>query len=686
MPLERVRNIGIMAHIDAGKTTLTERILYYSGVNYRIGEVHEGTATMDWMVQEQERGITITSAATTCFWNEHRINIIDTPGHVDFTAEVERSLRVLDGAVGVFCGVAGVQPQSETVWRQARKYNIPIVAFVNKMDRPGADFRRVVEDIRTRLDANAVPIQLPLGSEKDFAGVIDLVRREALFFDEADKGVTITRQGIPGEFAEAAAEARQFLFECLAELDEHMMECFLEGIEPTEADFENALRRGVLQGDLVPVTCGSALRNKGVQPLLDAVVTCLPSPLDIWDINGVDPKTGKKVTRHVGDAQPFSALVFKILSDPFMGQLVFFRVYSGTARSGQTVLSARTGRKVRLSRLLQMHANHREDREEIFSGDIAATLGLKDVTTGDTLCDPKAPIMLEAVKFPEPVIAMSVEPRSSKDRDKLFEALGKLAAEDPTFRIRTDKETGQTIVAGMGELHLEIIRDRLSREFNIDANFGRPEVAYRETIRKPARGDGKFVRQTGGHGQYGHVVIHIEPKEQGAGVTVEFKVPGGHIPREFYKAVEEGIRETAESGVRTAYPLVDFHVDVLDGSYHPVDSSELAFKIAGAIALKQAARQAGLIVLEPYMQIEIVTPEQHLGEVIGDLSSRRGRVLEVTAEPGSSTLRAAVPLASLFGYATALRSLTKGRAVFAAEPSHFEPVPATLEQEILEKI
>ncbi|NOY81168.1 MAG: elongation factor G [Kiritimatiellaeota bacterium] len=686
VPLARVRNIGIMAHIDAGKTTLTERILYYTGVNYQLGEVHEGTATMDWMVQEQERGITITSAATTCFWNDYRINIIDTPGHVDFTAEVERSLRVLDGAVAVFCGVAGVQPQSETVWRQARRYGIPILAFVNKMDRIGADFQKAVSDIRRKLEANAVPIQLPVGAEGEFAGVVDLVNQEALYFDEEDLGATIRRGPVPQDMVEEVREARTYLLECLAEVDDQMMEKFLAEETPSPEQFNTSLRAAVVSGDVVPVLCGSAFRNKGVQPLLDAVAALLPSPLDVWDISGTDPASGENVTRHVGDAQPFAALVFKLMADPFMGKLVFFRVYSGTVHKGMSVLNARTGKKVRIGRLLQMHANHREDRDEIFSGDIAASLGLSDVTTGDTLCSPEAPIQLESVNFPDPVMSIAIEPKTAAERDRLFAALGTLAAEDPTFRVRTDTETGQTVVSGMGELHLDVIRDRLFREFKVEANVGRPEVAYRETICNAADGNGKFIRQTGGRGQYGHVILRVEPRETGHGLTIENRIVGGVIPKDYHKAVEGGIRETAEGGVRTGYPLVDFHADILDGSYHAVDSSELAFKIAASLALKQAVTKAGLRLLEPVMRLELSTPEENLGDVIGDLNGRRGRIVEVVSEPGVARLIAFVPLAELFGYATVLRSLTKGRAVFSAEPSRFEPAPRKVEEAILAKL
>ena len=683
-PLARVRNTGIMAHIDAGKTTLSERILYYTGVSYQMGEVHEGTATMDWMVQEQERGITITSAATTCIWNEHRINIIDTPGHVDFTAEVERSLRVLDGAVAVFCGVAGVQPQSETVWRQARKYSIPIVAFVNKMDRNGADFARVVENMRETLETNAVPIQLPVYEDDAFAGVVDLVTRSAVTFDEDDLGVQPRTGPVPVGMADDVDVAREYLIECLAEVDDVILGCFLSDVQPDEEQLSAALRRATLAGDVVPVTCGSAFKNKGVQPLLDAVTACLPSPLDVPATEGVDPRSGGAVQRHVGDDQPFAALAFKVTSDPYMGRLVYFRVYSGTAERGMSVYNSRTGKKLRLGRLLQMHANRREDQERIFSGDIAATLSVADIATGDTLCCRAEPILLESVSFPEPVISMAIEPKTSGARDELLASLSLLAAEDPTFRVRTDRETGQTIVCGMGELHLEVIRDRLVREFNVPANVGRPEVAYREAILRGASGDGKFVRQSGGRGQYGHVIIEVEPAARGNGVTVEHKIVGGRVPKEFLPAVERGIRQAAEGGILAGYPLVDLQVTVLDGSYHPVDSSDIAFSIAGSLALKEAATRAGIRLLEPVMHVEITTPEEHLGDTIADLSARRGRITEVDSQPNGTQVAARVPLAEMFGYATALRSLSRGRATFTAEPSHFGDLPQELQKQLLE--
>ena len=686
VPLERVRNLGIMAHIDAGKTTLTERILYYTGVNYHLGEVHEGTATMDWMIQEQERGITITSAATTCSWNDHRINIIDTPGHVDFTAEVERAPRVLDGAVAVFCAVAGVQPQSETVWRQARRYNIPVLAFVNKMDRTGADFDRVVTDIREKLNTNAVPVQLPFGAEETFAGVLDVLTRECVTFSGEDQGLTVSRRPAPEEWLPALDRARETLVECLAEVDERIMERFLDDQTPTEQELRDALRRCTISGEVVPVLCGSAFHNQGVQPLLDSIVAYLPSPLDIWDIRGVEPVGRHPLTRHVGDRQPFAALAFKLMGDPYMGQLVFFRVYSGTARKGMVVRNVRTGRDVRLGRLVQMHANHREDRDEIFSGDIAAALGLRNTVTGDTLCAPENPILLESVSFPEPVLAMAIEPRSAQERDRLTMALDQLAAEDPTFRVRSDPETGQTIVSGMGELHLDIIRDRLLREFSVDARVGRPRVAYRETVTAPARAETRFVRQTGGRGQYAHVVLEVAPLDNGAGLVVQNSLAGGRIPADFLPALEQGIREAAGTGVLAGYPLVDLEVTVRDGSHHPVDSTDIAFKIVGSMALREAATKAEPVLLEPLMAVEITTPGDHLGDVIADLSSRRGRITEVDSQQDATQVAAQIPLAELFGYATRLRSLSRGRAAFTAEPCRFEPVPQQLQTQLLETV
>ena len=685
VPLKQVRNIGIMAHIDAGKTTVTERILYYTGVNYKIGEVHEGTATMDWMVQEQERGITITSAATTCFWNKYRINIIDTPGHVDFTAEVERSLRVLDSAVAVFCAVGGVQPQSETVWRQANKYNVPTMAFVNKMDRTGADFHAVVEDMRNKLNATAIPIQLPIGAEAEFAGVIDIVNEKAIFFDGDEMGATMRIEDIPADRAEEATMARQYMVECLSEIDEHLMKLFLDDIEPSTDEIKAAIRRCVISCDITPVLCGTAFKNKGVQPLLDCVLEYLPSPVDIWKVEGTHPKTEEEVVRHVGDNEPFAALAFKIMTDPYVGKLTFFRVYSGTVARGMSVYNPRTRKRERLGRLLQMHANSREEIDAVFSGDIAAAVGLKNITTGDTICLEADPIVLESMSFPEPVIAIAIEPKTASDRDKLHASLASLSEEDPTFTFKTDDETGQTIIAGMGELHLDIITDRLIREFSVQATTGKPEVAYREAISKPADANTKFVRQSGGRGQYGHVIIHVEPMERGHGVTVENKVVGGNIPREYIKPVEQGIREAAMTGVITGSPVIDFHVEIRDGSHHAVDSSEMAFKIAGSMAFKEACKSAGVNVLEPIMNLEITTPEDHMGDVISDITSRRGMIKEVDTQGNTTKVLALAPLAELFGYATALRSLSRGRAAYSMEPSHFEKVPASVQEKIVEK-
>ncbi len=685
--LKRVRNIGIMAHIDAGKTTLSERILYYCGVSYKIGEVHEGTATMDWMEQEQERGITITSAATTCSWNEHRINIIDTPGHVDFTAEVERSLRVLDGAVAVFCAVGKVQPQSETVWRQAQKYNVPVVVMVNKMDRTGADFHAVVDDIRFKLGATPVPLQIPIGAEGDFAGVIDIIRQKAIYFDGDEMGAKMRVEEVPEEYKGKTEEARHYMVECLAEVDDDIMELFLNDEFPDEKLIRKATREATVAAKIVPVACGSAFKNKGVQPLLDIVIDYMPSPLDVWEIHGTDPKTEKPVTRHVGDNQPFSALIFKIMNDPFVGKLTFMRVYSGVATRGMSVYNPHSGKRERLGRLLQMHANSREERDAVYSGDIAAVVGFKKVTTGNTVCDEKDQIVLESMSFPEPVISIAVEPKTTADRDKLYKALGALSDEDPTFTVRSDEETGQTIIAGMGELHLEIIQDRLVREFKVECNTGAPEVAYREAILKEAEANTKFARQSGGRGQYGHVIIKLYPKERGHGVTVENKVVGGRIPKEFIKPTENGIRDAAKTGILAGYPLVDFHVEILDGSYHAVDSSEMAFKIAGSMAMKEAAKAAGLVLLEPIMKVEITTPDENMGDLIGDITSRRGSIVEVDSDYQELFTRilAHVPLSELFGYATAIRSLSRGRASYSMEPSHFDPVPKTIQEKVMEK-
>ena len=681
-----VRNIGIMAHIDAGKTTLTERILFYCGVNYKIGDTHEGTATMDWMEQERERGITITSAATTCFWKNHRINIIDTPGHVDFTAEVERSLRVLDGAVAVFCSVGKVQPQTETVWRQAQKYHVPIVALINKMDRTGADFDGAVKEIQTKLGANPIPVTLPIGREGDFKGVIDVFANKAYYFDSSDQGVTITEGEVPAELQAYRDSTFENNVERLAEVDDEVMELYLEGEIPEVDMLRAALRRATLKAKAVPVAAASAFKCRGVQPLLDAVVDYLPSPVDIWDITGSDPATGAELTRHAGDMQPFAALVFKIMSDPFVGKLYYFRIYSGVAKQGMTVLNPRTGKKERLGRLLQMHANSREERDEIYSGDIAAAVGLRNVTTGDTICLETDPIVLESMNFPEPVISVAVEPKSSGDRDKLTKGLIALSDEDPTFRINSNEETGQTIISGMGELHLEIIIDRLIREFKVEANTGAPQVAYREALSKPAESDMKFVRQSGGRGQYGHCIINLIPGEPGSGIIIENKVVGGNIPKEYIKPIENGIREAAASGVLAGYPVIDFKVEIIDGSYHPVDSSEMAFKVAGSMAFKDAAKKSGISLLEPIMKVELTTPDENMGDLIGDLNSRRGAIVEINAGENSFTrVQANVPLSELFGYATAIRSLSRGRATYSMEPAHFERVPKQIQDKIVEK-
>jgi len=684
--LKETRNIGIMAHIDAGKTTLTERILFYTGVNYKIGDTHEGTATMDWMAQERERGITITSAATTCYWKGHRVNIIDTPGHVDFTAEVERSLRVLDGAVAVFCAVGKVQPQTETVWRQAQKYNVPIVALINKMDRTGADFDGAVREIKTKLGATPVPVMLPIGCEASFEGVIDVLGNKALYFSDEDKGVTIIEKELTDDQKERREAAFRHLVECLAEVDDEIMEVFLNDQTPSIDDLRQAMRRATVKARVVPVAAASAFKNKGIQPLLDVVTDYLPSPLDIWDIKGTNPDTGEAITRHVGDLQPFSALVFKIMSDPFVGKLFYFRVYSGVATQGMTMLNPRTGKRERMGRLLQMHANNRVEREEIFSGDIAAAVGLKNVTTGDTLCLESDPIVLESMFFPEPVISIAVEPKTSGDRDKLNKGLIALAEEDPTFQVRSDEETGQTIISGMGELHLEIILDRLVREFKVEANTGAPQVAYREALTKTGHADCKFVRQTGGHGQYGHCIIDVTPLERGAGIIIENKVVGGNIPKEFIKPIENGIREAAAGGVLAGYPVIDFKVEIIDGSYHPVDSSEMAFKIAGSMAFKEAAKKAGIELLEPIMKVELTTPDENMGDLIGDLTSRRGSIVEINSGENSfDRIVANVPLSELFGYATAIRSLSRGRASYSMEPAHFEKVPKQVQDKIVEK-
>ncbi len=686
VPLDRTRNIGIMAHIDAGKTTTTERILYYTGINYKIGEVHEGTATMDWMVQEQERGITITSAATTCLWRDHRVNIIDTPGHVDFTIEVERSLRVLDGAVGVFCSVGGVEPQTETVWRQADKYQVPRIAFVNKMDRLGADFFRVVQMIKDRLGARAVPLQLPIGAEDKFIGVIDLVRMKAIVWEDESLGAKFRDEAIPEELASAAAEYREKLIEAAADSDETIMEKYLEGHEISEAELTKAIRSATLAIKIIPVLCGSAFRNKGVQPLLDAVIEYLPSPLDIPPVKGIDPDTQAPDERPAKDDAPFSALAFKIMTDPFVGTLSFFRVYSGSLSAGASVYNSTKGKRERIGRLLKMHANKREEIKEVYAGDIAAGVGLRTATTGDTLCDENDPIILESIEFPEPVISIAIEPKSKADQEKLGLSLQKLAAEDPSFRVRTDEETGQTIISGMGELHLEIIVDRLLREFNVGANVGKPQVAYKETVRKAVEQQGKFIRQTGGRGQYGDVWIKLEPQQPGAGFEFVDAIKGGSIPREYIPAVEKGVKEATENGALAGYPMVDVKVTLFDGSYHDVDSSEIAFKIAGSMAFKEAARKASPVLLEPIMSVEVVVPEDFMGDVIGDLNSRRGKVLGMDTRPAAQAIDARVPLAQMFGYATDLRSMTQGRATYTMQFSHYEPVPANVAEGIIAKL
>jgi elongation factor G len=683
VPLERIRNIGIVAHIDAGKTTTTERILFYTGRVHRLGEVDEGSATMDWMVQERERGITITSAATTCFWRDHRINIIDTPGHVDFTIEVERSLRVLDGAVVILSGVEGVQPQSETVWRQADRYHVPRILYVNKMDRVGADFLRVVEMVRERLGAPAVPVQLPVGSEEAFQGVVDLVRMKSILYLD-DLGTRSSETAIPPEMRDLVEAYREKLLEAAAECDDAVMAKYLDGQPLSEADLKRALRKGTLAGKLVPVLAGSSFRNKGVQPLLDAVVDYLPSPLDVGAVRGTNPRTGEPEERPVDEQAPFCALAFKIMTDPYVGKLTYFRVYSGTLRAGSYVFNATRGVRERVSRILLMHANHREDIPEATAGNVVAAVGLRETTTGDTLCEESAPIVLEPIQFPEPVISVAVEPKTKADSDKLSAALAKLAEEDPSFRVRFDPETGQTLIAGMGELHLEIITDRLVREFKVEAHVGRPQVAYRETIRQPARGEGRFIRQTGGRGQYGHAVVEIEPLPRGGGFEFVDRITGGVIPKEFIKPVEEGVREAMETGVLAGYPVVDVRVTLVDGSYHEVDSSELAFKIAGSLAFKDAAQKAKPVLLEPVMKVEVTTPEAYMGDVLADLNARRGRIQAMEQRQGLRVITALVPLAEMFGYATDLRSRTQGRAVYTMEFSHYEEVPATVAEQVLQ--
>ncbi len=674
-----------MAHIDAGKTTTTERILFYTGVSHRMGEVHDGAATMDWMEQERERGITITSAATTCFWRDHRINIIDTPGHVDFTIEVERSLRVLDGAVAVFDSVQGVEPQSETVWRQADKYRVPRIAFMNKMDRIGADFFASVQSMVDRLGANPVPIQLPIGREADFKGSIDLITMKAYVYDDETLGAKYKVEEIPAHLLEQAQQYREKMLEAVAEHDEQVLERYLNGEALTEAEIQRAIRAGTIAMKVTPVLCGASFKNKGVQQLLDRVVDFLPSPLDIPPVVGVDPNTGKELKRQPSDDEPFAALAFKIMTDPFAGQLTYFRVYSGTLKTGTSVYNATKTTKERIGRLLKMHANKREEIEEVYAGDIAAAVGLKGATTGDTLCDEKHPILLEVMKFPEPVISMAIEPKTKQDQEKLGFSLQKLAQEDPSFRVRTDEETAQTIISGMGELHLEIIVDRLLREFKVEANVGKPEVAYRETIRRRAEAEGKYIKQTGGRGQYGHVVMTVEPSEPGAGFEFVNKVVGGAIPREYIPAIEKGVRERMESGVLAGYPVRDVRVTITDGSYHDVDSNEMAFKIAASMGFQEACRKADPVLLEPIMKVEVLVPQEYMGDVIGNLNGRRGKIQGIKVRAGSQAIDAAVPLSEMFGYATDLRSRTQGRATYSMEFERYELVPKQIAEQIIAK-
>jgi len=680
--LDKIRNIGIMAHIDAGKTTTTERILFYTGKLHKIGEVHDGAATMDWMVQEQERGITITSAATSCRWRDCQINIIDTPGHVDFTVEVERSLRVLDGAVAVFCSVGGVEPQSETVWRQADKYGVPRIAFINKMDRVGADFYRGIKMIKERLGANPVALQMPIGVEDEFRGVVDLVRNKAIIYLD-DLGVDIQETAIPPELAEEAQALRSRLIEAVAEADEVLMVKYLENEDLTEKEIIEGIRKATLGVKMVPVLCGSAFKNKGVQPLLDAIVDYLPSPTEVPPIRGINPESGAEITREARDEEPFTALAFKIMADPYVGKLTFFRVYSGHLKSGSYVFNTAKNRRERIGRILRMHANHREDIAEVFTGDIVAAVGLKATSTGDTLCDEKAPVFLESMDFPEPVIQVAIEPKTKVDQEKMGVALQKLAEEDPTFRVSTDVETGQTLISGMGELHLEIIIDRMLREFNVEANVGRPQVAYKETIRKKVKAEGRFIRQTGGRGQYGHVVLEIEPREPGSGYEFTSKIIGGVIPKEYIPAVDAGVKEAMENGVLAGFPMVDIGVALLDGSYHEVDSSEMAFKIAGSIGFKNAAGKAEPVLLEPLMKVEVVVSDEYTGDVIGDINSRRGRIEEMEPRNGMQVIHALVPLAEMFGYATDLRSRTQGRGTYTMQFSHYAEVPQNIAEGII---
>ncbi len=682
--LEKTRNIGIMAHIDAGKTTTTERILFYTGVNHKIGEVHDGAATMDWMDQEQERGITITSAATTCYWKGHRINIIDTPGHVDFTVEVERSLRVLDGAIAVLTARGGVEPQTETVWRQAEKYGVPRMAYVNKMDSTGADFFNVMHMMQERLNANPVAIQLPIGVEDTFCGVVDLVKMDAIIYED-DLGKVSDEVAIPDELQAQAEEYREKLLEALAETDDELMEKYLGGEELTEDEICSAIRKATIACQICPVTCGSSFKNKGVQPMLDAVVAYMPAPTDIPDIKGTNPETGEEDSRPSSDDAPFAALAFKIMADPFVGKLAFFRVYSGTLDAGSYVYNSTKNRKERLGRILQMHANHRAEITRVYSGDIAAAVGLKSTTTGDTLCDEEHPIILESMVFPDPVISVAVEPKTKDDQEKMGVALQRLAEEDPTFRVHTDAETGQTIISGMGELHLEIIVDRMLREFKVDCTVGNPQVAYRETIRKSVKAEGKFVRQSGGHGQYGHCWLELVPQEPGEGFSFENKVVGGAIPKEFINPIEAGVREAMENGVVAGYPMVDIKAIVYDGSFHEVDSSEMAFKIAGSMAFRSGAEKANPVLLEPYVKVEVIVPEEYMGDVIGDLNSRRGRIEGMEPRNGAQVINAMVPLAEMFGYATDLRSKTQGRGNYSMEVSFYDEVPKNISDAIVAK-
>jgi elongation factor G len=687
-PLDKTRNIGIMAHIDAGKTTTTERILFYTGKTHKMGEVHDGAAVMDWMVQEQERGITITSAATTCFWKDHRIQIIDTPGHVDFTVEVERSLRVLDGAVAVFCAVGGVEPQSETVWRQADSYGVPRIAYVNKMDRTGADFHNVVSMMKDRLNARPALLQLPIGAEDGFEGVIDLVDMTAITYIEDDQQGTEPVVGeIPADLVDEAEQARHDLLEIAAEFDDELMERFLEDEDVAAEDLMGAVRKGTLECGITPVFCGSSFKNKGVQALLDAILTFLPSPLDVPGIKGTDQKTGDEVVLEAEESGTFAALAFKVMTDPYVGRLTFFRVYSGTLEAGSYVLNAAKDKKERIGRLLEMHANSREDVDTVSAGDIVAAVGLKHTSTGDTLCDADRKILLESMIFPQPVIDIAIEPKTKADQEKLSQSLAKLAEEDPTFRVRTDEETGQTIIAGMGELHLEVIVDRLLREFKVEANVGRPQVAYRETLREAIQGvEGKFVRQTGGRGQYGHVVIDVEPQEPGADYEFENKIVGGSVPRVYISSVDRGVHDALESGILAGYPVVDVRVTLVDGSYHDVDSSEMAFKIAGSMAIKEALRKSGPVLLEPVMSVEVVTPEDFMGDVMGDLSSRRGHIDGMEPRGNAQVVRASVPLSTMFGYATDLRSRTQGRASYTMQFKAYEAVPKSIAEEIVSKV